>query len=611
MTPESLLRQYYGHSSFRPGQKTIIDKLVGGGDALAVMPTGAGKSLCYQIPALMLPGVTIVISPLISLMKDQVSSLIQMGIPAAYINSSLTARQVQTAMQRACEGRYRIIYIAPERLENESLDTLVRHVPISLLAVDEAHCVSQWGQDFRPSYLKIREFIKKLPVRPAVGAFTATATGLVQEDIVKLLELDQPCRVITGFDRVNLYFDVVSPSDKLAYTLNFIQRRKNQSGIIYCGTRKTVENVCQALQQQGLPATRYHAGLDEAERHSNQDDFVFDRTPIMVATNAFGMGIDKSNVNYVLHYNMPKDLESYYQEAGRAGRDGEKADCILLFSQQDVALQKFFIAKIYENQTLSDEEKERLSALETRRLEAMVNYCVSEDCLRGQILRYFGEEYGDRCGNCGRCNATYRQEDITKLAHSFMACVAHIERNMPYGLGLMSIISIVTGKNSAEIQSRRLNDSIIFGAMRSASPEKLRSIAETLLNKGYLARSEGRYPTIHLTDEGRRNLVSNSRITRRAIEKKPSARARKRASYSAPNERLVQKLRDVRLQLAQKAHVPAFIIFSDAALKDIAVRRPMDVSEFLECTGVGERKAALYGRAFVGAVREFIESEKA
>jgi len=400
----SLLQQLFGHRSFRPGQETLIDSLLEGRDVLGVMPTGAGKSMCYQIPALLLSGVTLVISPLISLMKDQVMSLCQAGVPAAYLNSSLTYPQYCEALRRACLGAYRIIYVAPERLTTPGFLHFAETVPISMVAVDEAHCVSQWGQDFRPSYLHIPDFLQRLPARPVVAAFTATATAQVRQDICRLLQLQEPVSVTTGFDRENLYFSVLKPQDKKAALLQLLQSRADRSGIIYCATRKNVEQICQLLQEHGYPATRYHAGLEEEERRINQEDFSFDRKPIMVATNAFGMGIDKSNVSYVIHYNMPKNPESYYQEAGRAGRDGSPAECILLFSRGDIHTARYLIENAAGNPDLTAEQQLRLQEQDRKRLEAMIDYCSTGSCLRVFLLRYFGEVRTERCGHCGNCD---------------------------------------------------------------------------------------------------------------------------------------------------------------------------------------------------------------
>lgn len=398
-----LLQQYFGHSAFRQGQEALIDHLAGGGDALGIMPTGAGKSLCYQIPALMRPGITLVVSPLISLMKDQVQALIQAGVPAAYINSSLTPRQCQLALHRAAEGAYRLIFVAPERLMTPGFLRFARSAPIALVAVDEAHCVSQWGQDFRPSYLSIADFVEQLPQRPPVGAFTATATLKVRNDIVGLLRLQQPLVRVTGFDRPNLYFAVQEPADRDAALLQEVEQRPGQSGIIYCATRKNVDSVCDLLRARGLSAQRYHAGMGEAERREAQDDFQYDRAQLMVATNAFGMGIDKSNVSFVIHYNMPRNLESYYQEAGRAGRDGQRADCILLYQKRDVMLARWMIRHSEPNPELSLAQREEVTRMDEERLKQMCFYAAARRCLRQFILQYFGEQAPAACGHCSFC----------------------------------------------------------------------------------------------------------------------------------------------------------------------------------------------------------------
>jgi ATP-dependent DNA helicase RecQ len=388
-----ILKQFFGYTSFRDGQEEVVDALLAKQDVLGIMPTGAGKSLCYQIPAIMMSGITLVISPLISLMKDQVNALVQQGVNAAYLNRSLTETQYHKALANAANGKYNIIYVAPERLESNSFLRFALNANISLIAVDEAHCVSQWGQDFRPSYLNINKFISKLNYRPVIGAFTATATDEVKSDIIRLLQLNNPTVVTTGFDRPNLFFSVIRPKNKSETLLKLIRERNNQSGIVYCSTRKKVEEVCAMLNQKGVQATRYHAGLDDSERAKNQDDFVYDRKSVMVATNAFGMGIDKSDVRFVIHYNMPKNIESYYQEAGRAGRDGEEADCILLYSKADVSTCRYFIENIEDNESLSPEQREFFKMREEERLKQMVFYCTTSDCLRGYMLKYFGDEH--------------------------------------------------------------------------------------------------------------------------------------------------------------------------------------------------------------------------
>ena len=459
MNKYTVLRERFGFPSFKDGQEVLIDAILAGCDAFGVMPTGGGKSLCYQVPALLLEGLTLVISPLISLMKDQVASLKEMGIPAAFLNSSLTAAQQREVLRRGEAGDYRLIYVAPERLLSESFLAFAVGQRIALLAVDEAHCVSQWGQDFRPNYLDIPAFIRSLPRRPVIAAFTATATAEVGEDIVRLLELREPCRVVTGFDRPNLYFDVRRERGKLAWLKDYLGAHRDRSGIVYCATRKTVEQVCESLKASGFAATRYHAGLDDAERRENQDDFSYDRATVMVATNAFGMGIDKSNVSFVIHYNMPKNIESNYQEAGRAGRDGAPADCILLFSAGDVITAKYLIANGSEREQISEELREGLLARDLRRLRQMEDYCKTAGCYRGALLDYFGEAHPpacDRCGNCldaeiGFTDETV-EEDITLAAQKILSCVRRVERQNRVGLGETMLVRVLVGsrdKNTA------------------------------------------------------------------------------------------------------------------------------------------------------------------
>ena len=607
MDARHILRQYFGHADFRPGQRDIIDALLAGRDALGVMPTGAGKSVCYQVPAMLLPGVTLVISPLISLMKDQVASLIQAGIPAAYINSSLTPGQMNTALRRAAQGQYRIIYVAPERLTTPDMAILAEQVPVSLLAVDEAHCVSQWGQDFRPSYLDVARFVESLPVRPPVGAFTATATARVREDIARLLALRDPVRVTTGFDRANLFFDVVEPKDKTAFVVDYVKRHEGQSGIVYCATRKSVEAVCQSLVARGLPATRYHAGLSDEERRRNQDDFVYDRAPVMVATNAFGMGIDKSSVSYVLHYNMPKDLESYYQEAGRAGRDGERAECVLLYAPADVQTAKFLIRSGEPNEALSPEEREAVYRQDMRRLDAMTAYCRSESCLRARILAYFGEAHEGQCGNCGRCVGDFTLEDVTEAAQTVLRAVSQIERHYRSGLGLATVAGALYGSRDKRIIQLGLDQTPFHGALHALGRDRIRAVMERLIAEGLLTQTEGDYPVLRVSEEGRLARTDGRTIALRVRQTaKPAAAPRRARPEARPDdEALMQLLRAVRLKLAQKERVPAYIVCNNAALADMALKRPHTPEEFLEVNGIGEFKAARYGGAFLAAIAEY------
>ena len=469
------LKRYFGHTQFRPGQEALVDALLSGRDVLGVMPTGAGKSVCYQLPALLLPGVSLVISPLISLMKDQVAALGQAGIPAALLNSTLSQEEYRDTLRRARRGEYKLLYVAPERLTAPAFLSLAQEVDISLAAVDEAHCVSQWGQDFRPGYLGIPEFLERPPRRPVVGAFPATATDQVKEDIRRLLLLENPLSLTTGFDRPNLFFETVRPWDKDGYLKRFLAGRPGQSGIVYCATRKTVEAVCAALTAEGIAATRYPAGLPDGERRQNQEDFVYDRARVMVATNAFGMGIDKSNVGFVVHYNMPKDVESYYQEAGRAGRDGAYAHCALLFGEGDVRTARFLINNASENETLDPDDRERLRLRDLRRLERMVGYCKTSGCLRAYLLRYFGEDAPDRCGKCSSCAGDLERRDITVEAQKILSAVIRVERQYRSSLGAAMIIQLLRGSREQRVLQLGLDKLPPYGIMKDVDRARLRA----------------------------------------------------------------------------------------------------------------------------------------
>ena len=475
MTKYEVLKKYFGYDSFREGQEMLVDALLNGQDVLGIMPTGAGKSLCYQIPALLLPGITLVVSPLISLMKDQVSTLNQAGIHAAFLNSSLSAAQYRKALGFAMEGRYKIIYVAPERLLTPEFLCAVQSMEISMISVDEAHCISQWGQDFRPSYLKITEFVEQLPARPVIGAFTATATKEVRDDIEALLSLRDPVRLVTGFDRKNLKFTVQQPKDKFAAVESFLAEHEADCGIIYCLTRKNVEEVCEKLEQKGYSVTRYHAGLSDLERKENQEDFIYDRKQIMVATNAFGMGIDKSNVRYVIHYNMPKNMESYYQEAGRAGRDGLPAECILLYAGQDVITNQFFI----ENMAQESEDPETTALIRQReeeRLKKMTFYCFTHECLRDYILRYFGEYGSNYCGNCSNCLSEFETVDVTAAAKAILGCVRECRQRY----GTTVILDTLHGANTAKIRQYRMDENTHYGELAKEPVYRLRQILNEL-----------------------------------------------------------------------------------------------------------------------------------
>ncbi len=489
-----LLKKYFGHSVFRAGQERIIDSIMSGRDALCIMPTGAGKSVCYQIPALMLGGITLVISPLISLMKDQVTSLVQNGVAAAYINSSLTAAQYGKVLLNVMNGKYKIIYVAPERLDLPEFVSVCQNLEISFVAVDEAHCVSQWGQDFRPAYLKIAEFVSLMPKRPVVGAFTATATDSVRADIEKYLRLREPFKITTGFDRPNLRFTVYRPAarDKRKKLTELLSGMRESSGIIYCATRKTVEEVCGLLISEGYGATRYHAGLSDAERKSNQEDFIFDRKPIMVATNAFGMGIDKSNVSFVIHYNMPKNIESYYQEAGRAGRDGESAECILLYAPGDVKTNELLINYSEANPSLSAEQQRAVHQKDLERLKQMTFYSTTNDCLRGFILKYFGESAAERCGNCSSCCTEFTEMDVTSEAQKVLSCV--IRSGQKYGRRI--IADILRGSKSERVTGSGLRQLTVYGLLKGYTQGRYTVSSIGLRARAIFARLAMNFPCL-------------------------------------------------------------------------------------------------------------------
>lgn len=598
-----VLKEYFGHDSFREGQDRITDSLLSGRDVLGIMPTGAGKSICYQVPALMFEGVTVVVSPLISLMKDQVSALVQSGVAAAYINSSLTHAQYLKVLQNTKNGKYKIIYVAPERLCAPAFLEICRRLSISMVAVDEAHCVSQWGQDFRPSYLKIPDFIESLPSRPVVGAFTATATGTVREDIKNLLKLRSPLVVATGFDRPNLFFSVMHPNKKSIALMKLIKERKGESGIVYCSTRKAVEEVCELLNKNGFTATRYHAGLDEDERRLNQDDFVYDRAPIMVATNAFGMGIDKSNVSFVIHYNMPKNMESYYQEAGRAGRDGRNADCILLYSSKDVRTNQFLINNSEPNPDLTEDEQEEVRRRDRERLKKMTFYCTTHKCLRKFILEYFGDKSPERCCKCSNCLSNHENTDITVDAQKIMSCVARTGQRY----GKKVICDVLRGSKNERLISAGLSRQSTYGIMADCTEKRLRDIIEYLCENGYMTAEGDEYPILRLTPKSR-GVLTGSETLRMMLEipQKKKASSAKSAALPPEDEKLLTALKELRKSLAMRQSVPAYVVFSDATLMDMCRIKPKTRDEFMEVSGVGQRKAIRYGEVFLATIAEFL-----
>lgn len=600
----SVLEEYFGHDSFREGQDRITDSLLGGHDVLGIMPTGAGKSICYQVPALMFDGITIVVSPLISLMKDQVSALVQSGVAAAYINSSLTHAQYLKVLQNTESGKYKIIYVAPERLCAPAFLGICRNLNISMVAVDEAHCVSQWGQDFRPSYLKIPDFIDALNSRPVVGAFTATATGAVRDDIKTLLRLVSPLVVTTGFDRPNLFFSVMQPKNKSIELMKLIKERKNESGIVYCSTRKAVEEVCELLQKNGFAATRYHAGLDENERRRNQDDFVYDRATIMVATNAFGMGIDKSNVSFVIHYNMPKNMESYYQEAGRAGRDGRSADCILLYSAKDVRTNQFLINNSEPNPDLTEDEQEEVRRRDRERLKQMTFYCTTHKCLRKFILEYFGDKGPERCEKCSNCLSNHENTDITVDAQKIMSCVARTGQRY----GKKVICDVLRGSKNERLISAGLSRQSTYGIMADCPEKRLRDIIDHLCESGYMTAQGDEYPILKLAPKSRGVLTGQEtlRMMLEIPQKKKSAAA-KDAPLPPADEKLLAALKDLRKSLAMRQSIPAYVVFTDATLIDMCRLKPKTQEEFMEVSGVGQAKSQRYGEVFLAVIAEFSE----
>lgn len=607
MNAAELLKKYFGYDSFREGQQDVIDAILSGQDALAVMPTGAGKSICYQVPALLLPGITLVISPLISLMQDQVKSLNEAGIHAAFINSSLTETQIAKALTLAARGAYKIIYVAPERLESADFLEFAVQSSISMVTVDEAHCISQWGQDFRPGYLKIVDFIDRLPVRPIVSAFTATATKEVRRDIEAVLKLDHPKAVTTGFDRENLYYRVeyASGKEKDRFVIDYISSHPGKSGIVYCATRKNVDELYEKLRELPVSVTCYHAGIDNRTRKSSQEDFIYDRAQVIVATNAFGMGIDKSNVRYVIHYNMPQSMENYYQEAGRAGRDGENAQCILLFAVQDIIINRFLMEKkIFEG--MDEEGIRQMRQRDARRLQVMEEYCRITSCLRNYILSYFGEETDGPCENCGNCHQEYEEVDMTADARWVINCIAEMKGR--YGQSL--VVGTLRGAKRARLLEIGANAYRSYGVLEQRSEEDLRLLISQMLTEGYIYESNGDYKVLKMGDiSGLRD--ENTHVIIRKVEDREGRRDRERKrsrsdAFTGTGFRLFERLRQLRFAIAAEESVPPDIIFSDRTLKELCVRLPKDPQELLSVSGVGEYKAQKYGRRFLDEIAAFL-----
>ncbi len=611
MEKYEILKKYFGYDTFRNAQETLIDHILEGKDTLGIMPTGAGKSLCYQIPALLMDGITLVISPLISLMKDQVGSLNQAGVHAAFLNSSLTANQYYKALGFAKQGRYPIIYVAPERLVTDEFLDFALHSNIVMVAVDEAHCVSQWGQDFRPSYLKIVEFIKRLPKRPVVSAFTATATKEVRDDIIDILELQDPFVITTGFDRNNLYFGVMTVKDRYNAIKNYLETHRSDSGIIYCLTRKQVEEICERLIKDGFSATRYHAGLSDEERRKNQDDFIYDRIPVMVSTSAFGMGIDKSNVRFVLHYGMPKNIESYYQEAGRAGRDGEPAECILYYSSRDVITNQLFIENNQDNLELDEAMRAIVKERDKERLKKMTFYCFTNECLRDYILKYFGEYGSNYCGNCSNCLTQFEQVDVTETARALIGCTGSSRQRY----GTTVIIDTVHGANTAKIKNYRMNENPYYGVLSKVPTYKIRQVLNYLQLEGYVFVTSDDYAIVKLTAQAKEIMEDNKQIimkfakeSDRAVKEAESKSRKKKAGISGKEqftekeESLFEKLRALRTEIAREEKVPPYIVFSDKTLTHMCIVKPKNKQEMLKVSGVGEFKFEKYGERFLSCI---------
>ncbi len=605
-TPEEALKVLFGYDSFRPGQKTIIESILSGRDAFAVMPTGAGKSVCYQIPAMLLPGITLIISPLISLMQDQVKALNEAGVSAAFINSSLSETAFYETVRKARQGLYKIIYVAPERLVTEGFLDLAKHVQISMITVDEAHCISQWGQDFRPSYMRIVEFVNMLEKRPIISAFTATATETVREDILCTLGLVNPYVLVTGFDRENLFFQVDKPKNKDQYILDYIARHPGDSGIIYCATRKNVDNLYDLLKRRGISVAKYHAGMGAAERKRMQDDFVFDYTSIVVATNAFGMGIDKSNVRFVIHYNMPQSMENYYQEAGRAGRDGLDSKCILLFSPQDIMINRFLLEH-KEMSELDYADREAVKERDTKRLQIMERYCYTTECLRNYILKYFGESPDKPCEDCGNCLREFETLDMTEAAKKIINCV--YEAKGRYGKNI--IIDTVAGAKTARLEEVGATQYKSYGVLASINRNLLRRLMEQLVMEGYL--TVGDYQVIKLGDiSGLKNpeaailvkITDEDKLPKKTAKEKKKTKGME--SLTSAGFKLFEQLRELRLVIAREEKMPPYIIFNDKTLIDMAAKVPTSQEEMLNVSGVGENKFSKYGERFLAVIEECV-----
>lgn len=635
------LTRYFGYDSFRPGQQGIVEALLAGHDVLGVMPTGAGKSVCYQIPAALSPGATLVISPLISLMRDQVDALNDLGMPAAFINTTQTPDEQAMVFAQAAAGQIKLLYVAPERLETGRFRDFAARTPISLIAVDEAHCVSQWGQDFRSSYLGIGDFIAGLPQRPPVGAFTATATERVRQDIVGLLGLRNPAVTVTGFDRPNLYFDVVKLETKYkaAWVARYVADHPDESGIVYCATRKTTEALADTLNQMGHPAVAYHGGMSPDAREVAQRDFITDKVPVVVATNAFGMGIDKSNVRYVIHHNLPESIEAYYQEAGRAGRDGEPSRCTLLWNESDIVTRRRLLDNDYENERLTPEEQEIVRQSKRRLLDGMVGYCRTTDCLHRYMTRYFGQELSPnagsaagediaadssqsgRCGACSNCESTFETIDVTRVAQAISRCVHDVGQRVGSG----KIVKILRGSRAQDLAWLNPERMPTFGMLKDVNEARVRDVLSQMATDGYLSIAEGRMPIVMFGARAAETAAPDFHYEIKRVERKSAAAGSGRSggvadtadSANVPGdalgsyipdddeESLFQKLRELRRTIAQEIGKPPYIVFSDKTLRDMARIKPITNAQFLAVNGVGQHKLDLYGKRFMEAVASF------
>jgi len=606
-TPKEALKAVFGYDSFRPGQEAVINAILDGRDILAVMPTGAGKSLCYQVPAMLFSGITLVISPLISLMQDQVKALNEAGVNAAFINSSLSEKELNDTFKNAYKGHYKIIYVAPERLMSEGFISFAKSVEISMVTVDEAHCISQWGQDFRPSYMDIAEFINILDKRPIISAFTATATQNVREDIICSLGLSDPYFLVTGFDRENLFFQVDKPQNKERFILDFIERHRGESGIIYCATRKNVDSLYTLLRKQHISVGKYHAGMSNEERKQMQNDFVFDYTSIVIATNAFGMGIDKSNVRFFIHYNMPSSMENYYQEAGRAGRDGLNSECILLFSPQDIIINRFLL----EHKDFSDVDPIDAMTIRERdikRLQIMEGYCYTTECLRNYILKYFGEDPKKPCDDCGNCLRQFETLDMTDEAKKIINCI--YESRGRYGKNI--IMDTVLGAKTARLTEIGATEYKSYGVLESSNKNLLRRLIEELLLEGYIATGE--YQVLKLGDISRLKNTETKVLVKITDEDKITKRKEKTKSnkkgidsLTSKGFKLFDKLKELRLEIARAEKIPPYIVFNDKTLIDMCAKMPATKSDMLNVSGVGENKYGKYGERFITVIKEYVK----